>query len=65
MIHTANHDLTRTHQGWGAPDLARLYDTRNATSFVDATHELDNLDVVENVLLPVGTAAPARRATAW
>ena len=29
------HDLTRVHQGWGAPNLTNLYDDRNLTLYVD------------------------------
>jgi hypothetical protein len=43
MINTASsypfsgtgHDLTRTHQGWGMPDLMKLYDERNNIYVVD------------------------------
>lgn len=43
MINSANqwtfsgtsHDLTRVHQGWGHPNLARLYDNRSLTFVVN------------------------------
>ncbi|HVS17590.1 MAG TPA: S8 family serine peptidase [Planctomycetota bacterium] len=38
------HDLTRTHQGWGAPDVKKLFDQSGSTFFVDETHVLDNLE---------------------
>ena len=34
------HDLTRTHQGWGLPDLQYLYDVRNNIFIVDETRGL-------------------------
>jgi subtilisin family serine protease len=58
----ANHDLTRTHQGWGAPDMAKLYDTRFSTFFVDETHVLDNLEV-QTFLLDVQPGTPELKAT--
>lgn len=39
------HDKTRTHQGWGMPDLQKLYNMRNQIYFVDET----------DVLLPFGS----------
>lgn len=36
------HNLTRTHQGWGFPDLRRLYDNRNSIVVLD---EYDALQV--------------------
>jgi subtilisin family serine protease len=58
----ANHDLTRVHQGWGAPDLAKLYDKRFVTFFVDETHVLDNLEV-QTFLLEVQPGTPELKAT--
>jgi subtilisin family serine protease len=57
-----NHDLTRTHQGWGAPDVRKLYDTRNSTFFVDETHVLDNLGV-QTFGLEVQPGTPELKAT--
>ena len=59
MINTArsydfsgtSDDLTRTHQGWGLPDLQRLYDQREQMMVVDET----------DILLPGETARYARR----
>jgi hypothetical protein len=31
----AEHDLTRTHQGWGFPDLRRVYDNRDKLVVID------------------------------
>lgn len=31
----ANHDLTRVHQGWGMPDLQRLYEARDNMIVID------------------------------
>jgi hypothetical protein len=35
-----NHDLTRTHQGWGLADVRRLYDRRARMFIVDETDVL-------------------------
>jgi hypothetical protein len=40
------HDKTRTHQGWGMPDLQKMYDMRNQIYVIDET----------DVLLPFETA---------
>jgi len=40
-----NHDLTRTHQGWGTADLQKMYDDRNKTFIIDETEVLAPLDV--------------------
>ena len=55
MINTANPyefsgtsaDLTRVHQGWGMPDLARLYNMRDKISVIDETEILQNMESVE------------------
>ena len=52
MINTASpypftglaHDMTRTHQGWGLPDVQFLYDMRNNLSFIDETEILSNME---------------------
>jgi hypothetical protein len=58
MINTANqytfegtdHDLTRTHQGWGLPDLQYMYDMREKMLIVDETDLLTNLGVASYVV---------------
>jgi hypothetical protein len=42
----AGHNLTRTHQGWGHPDVQELYDRRAKTFFVDQTDPVANLGQV-------------------
>ena len=39
----ASHDLTRTHQGWGHPDLKQMYDRRNQMLVIDESVVLANL----------------------
>ncbi|MBN1512418.1 MAG: S8 family serine peptidase, partial [Phycisphaerae bacterium] len=48
------HNLTRTHQGWGLPDLQYLYDRRNNIRVVDET----------DILLPFETATYERTIVA-
>ncbi|MCK4871522.1 MAG: S8 family serine peptidase [Phycisphaerales bacterium] len=58
MINTASqypfsgtgHDLTRVHQGWGMPDVARLYDMRDKMLIIDETDVLCNLESVVYVV---------------
>jgi hypothetical protein len=38
------HDLTRTHQGWGMPDLRRMYDLRSETLIIDETDVLTEFE---------------------
>ncbi len=38
-----NHDLTRVHQGWGFPDVRRLYDMRDKILVIDEEDVLTNL----------------------
>jgi hypothetical protein len=66
MINTASQwtfsgaftDLTRTHQGWGAANLQRLYDLRSKTFFVDQTDVVNNLGGVSyNLAVPAGEPA--------
>lgn len=38
-----DHDMTRVHQGWGMPDLERLYNMRYKMLIVDETEVLTNL----------------------
>jgi hypothetical protein len=58
----AGHNLTRTHQGWGAVDMAKLYDTRNETFYVDETDVLNNLQT-KTYLLNVNAGEPELKAT--
>ncbi|HZN41415.1 MAG TPA: S8 family serine peptidase, partial [Planctomycetota bacterium] len=37
------HDLTRTHQGWGHPDLKQMYDRRTQMLVIDESVVLSNL----------------------
>ena len=54
----SNHDLTRTHQGWGHPDIQRMYDLRNKVYFVDESDVLGNLQsTTHNLTVAPGTAA--------
>ena len=70
MINTASqypfsgtsHDLTRTHQGWGMPDLRWMYDMREKMFIVDETELLGNLESIE-FSLPVELGEPELRAT--
>jgi serine protease AprX len=59
-----NHDLTRTHQGWGTPDLTRTYDRAAAGKafVIDETVTLPPLQSV-SYLLSVGAGEPDLRAT--
>jgi serine protease AprX len=51
----ANHNLTRTHQGWGHADLASLYDRRQKTFFVNQTDPVSNLgNVTYNLNVAAG-----------
>lgn len=55
-------DLTRTHQGWGKPDLRRLYDNAGQTFWVNETDLLTDLQSKRyTVQVPAG--APEFRAT--
>jgi serine protease AprX len=56
------HDLTRTHQGWGAADVAKLYNTRNKTFFVNETDVLNNLQT-KTYLKNVNAGEPELKAT--
>ena len=70
MINTAGQwtfsgaaaDLTRTHQGWGSPDVRSAYDQRDKTFIVDETDVLQNLGT-KSYRLYVGAGEPAFRAT--
>ncbi|TAH35797.1 MAG: peptidase S8 [Planctomycetota bacterium] len=55
-------DLTRTHQGWGKPDLQKLYDNAAQTFWVNETDLLQDLQSKSyTVTVPAG--APEFRAT--
>ena len=58
----ATADLTRTHQGWGAPDVRSAYDQRNKLFIVDETDVLLNLQT-KSYRLYVGAGEPAFRAS--
>ncbi len=48
-------DLTRVHQGWGRPDVARIYDRRDRVFWVNETDVLSNLQTTTYVLtVPAG-----------
>lgn len=49
------HDLTRTHQGWGRPDLRTMYDLRNRMLIVDQSNVLRNLEQKSYQILVDGT----------
>jgi hypothetical protein len=42
----ANHDLTRTHQGWGRPSLTTLYDERDRFFIVDESEALEQFESI-------------------
>ncbi|MBU1653075.1 hypothetical protein KKA00_12695, partial [bacterium] len=44
------HDLTRLHQGWGMPDLQRLYDNRNKIYVIDETEVLLPFEVATHII---------------
>jgi len=51
-----NHDLTRVHQGWGHPDLQKMYDRRSDMLIVDESVVLSNLQShTHNVTVAAGT----------
>jgi hypothetical protein len=58
----AAHDLTRTHQGWGLPDLRRLYDERDRVFVVDERDVLQELQTT-SYRLQVAPGAGELRAT--
>ena len=55
-------DLTRTHQGWGHPDLQNAWDLRNSMYIVDETDVLTNLSSTVHTL-NVSAGTPALKAT--
>lgn len=56
------HDLTRTHTGWGLPNVARLYDLRGKCFVVDEGAALRTFDHA-TYALAVPAGEPALRAT--
>jgi len=40
-----NHDLTRMHQGWGMPDVGKLYDSRENMFIIDETDIIEPFEV--------------------
>ena len=56
------HDLTRTHQGWGLPDLQNLYDLRNQMLIVNETDVLQNLQSTAYTVT-VAAGGPPLKAT--
>lgn len=57
-----SHNLTRTHQGWGLPDLARMFDMQSNTFVVDEDIVLSNLQTASFELF-VADNTPEFRAT--
>ncbi len=55
-------DLTRTHQGWGRPDVQRLYDLRNNMMIVDEDEVLPPFGSIEYGRT-ISAGDPALRAT--
>ena len=50
-----SHDLTRTHQGWGMPDMARVYDNRGETFVINEEFALgDQGAAAWDVTVPSG-----------
>lgn len=70
MINTASqyafsgpgHDLTRTHQGWGLPDVKNLYDLRDKMYVRDEEDVLGELDA-RTFYVEVPAGEPALRVT--
>ena len=58
----AGHDLTRTHQGWGGPDVAGIYDGRAQTFVINEEFVLtDGASLAWTVTVPA--SAPEFQAT--
>lgn len=45
-----SHDKTRTHQGWGMPDLEKLYNMRHKMYVIDETDVLAPFEVSQHVV---------------
>lgn len=56
------HDLTRTHQGWGMPDLKSLYDLRQKMLIINEADLLTNL-ATKTYTAIVSAGEPALRVT--
>lgn len=54
------HDLTRTHQGWGLPDLQNLYDLRNQMLIVNESDVLQNLQSTAYTVTVVAGGPPLK-----
>ncbi len=57
-----NHDLTRMHQGWGIPNVQKLYDYRDDIFIIDETDVIEPFEVLEYVLA-VKADAPELKVT--
>ncbi|MEE9394628.1 MAG: S8 family serine peptidase [Planctomycetota bacterium] len=55
-------DLTRTHQGWGHPDVQRLYDDRDNMQFIDESVVLTPLGIHQQIVT-VNASTPELRVT--
>ncbi len=70
MINSANqsdfsgstHDMSRFHQGWGMPDVDKLYSLRSKMLIVDETDLIENLETRTYTVM-VSPAEPEFRAT--
>lgn len=62
LFNGADHDLTRTHQGWGRVDVARLYELRNSIFVVNETRLLTQ-GQTERYEFTVAAGRPEFRAT--
>jgi len=56
------HDKTRMHQGWGMPDVGKLYDLRENIYVIDETVILEPFDVEQHILA-VEAGEPALKVT--
>jgi hypothetical protein len=54
------HNLTRTHQGWGLPDLQSLYNLRNEILIVDETDVLQDLETRAYAVTVAGAGPPLK-----
>ncbi len=44
------HDKTRTHQGWGMPDLQKMYDMRNNMFIIDETEIMTQFEMDQHTV---------------
>jgi len=56
------HDLTRMHQGWGMPDVKKLYDLRDDIYIINETDIIEPFEVIEYILA-VKPDAPELKVT--